>query len=45
MEEMRNSNNILIGKPVGKRRVGGPRLRREDNIRMDHRKKWWEGVD
>ena len=27
---------IKVGKPTGKRPLGSPRQRREDNIRMDH---------
>jgi len=26
---------VLVGKPEGKRRLGGPRRRWEDNIKMD----------
>ena len=35
MEEGRSSFKILIGKPTGKRPLGRPRRRCEDNIRMD----------
>jgi hypothetical protein len=35
MEEDRSSSKILTGKPTGKRPLGRPRRRREDNIRMD----------
>ena len=35
MEEGRNAFKILTGKPTGKRPLGRPRHRREDNIRMD----------
>ena len=35
MEEGRNAFNILIGKPTGKRPLGWPRSRWEDNVRMD----------
>ena len=35
MEEGRSAFNILTGKPTGKRPLGRPRRRREDNIRMD----------
>ena len=35
MEEGRSSLKILTGKPTGKRHLGTPRRRREDNIRMD----------
>jgi hypothetical protein len=32
---MRNAYYILVGKPDGKRPLGRPRRRLEDNIRMD----------
>ena len=35
MKEGRNSFKILTGKPTGKRPLGGPRRKWEDNIRMD----------
>ena len=35
MEEGRNAFKILTGKPTGKRPLGRPRRRWEDNIRMD----------
>ena len=35
MEEGRNAFKILTGKPTGKRLLGRPRRRWEDNIRMD----------
>ena len=35
MEEGRSVFKIFIGKPTGKKRLGRPRRRREDNIRMD----------
>ena len=35
MEEGRSAFKILTGKPTGKRRLGRPRRRWEDNIRMD----------
>ena len=35
MEEGRSAFKILIGKPRGKRPLGRPRRRWEDNIRMD----------
>ena len=34
MEEGRRAFNILTGKPEGKRPLGRPRRRLEDNIRM-----------
>ena len=35
MEESRSDFRILTGKPTGKRPLGRPRRRWEDNIRMD----------
>jgi hypothetical protein len=35
MEEMRNAYNILVIKPEGKKPLGRPRRRLEDNIKMD----------
>ena len=35
MEEGRSAFKILTGKPTGKRSLGKPRCRWEDNIRMD----------
>ena len=35
MEEGRNAFKILTGTPTGKRALGRPRSRWEDNIRMD----------
>ena len=35
MEESRSALKILTGKPTGKRPLGRPRCRWEDNIRMD----------
>ena len=35
MEEDRSAFKILTGKPTGKRPLGKPRRRWEDNIRMD----------
>ena len=35
MEESRSAFKILTGKPTGKRPLGRPRRRWEDNIRMD----------
>jgi hypothetical protein len=35
MEEDRSAFKILIGKPAGKKPLGRPRRRWEDNIRMD----------
>ena len=35
MEESRSALKIFIGKPTGKRPLGRPRRRWEDNIRID----------
>ena len=35
MEQSRNAYRILVGKPEGKRTLGRPRRRGEDNIKMD----------
>ena len=36
MKEVRSAFKMLTGKPTGKRPLGRPRSRWEDNIRMDH---------
>ena len=35
MEEGKGVHKVLVGKPEGKRPLGRPRLRWEDNIKMD----------
>jgi hypothetical protein len=35
MGEMRGAYNILVGKPEGRRPLGRPRCRWEDNIKMN----------
>jgi hypothetical protein len=43
--EKRNLYRILEGKPEGKRPLGRPRRRWEDNIKMDLREIGWGGMD
>ena len=38
MEEGRGVHKVLVGKPDGKRPLGRPRCRWEDNIKMDLQK-------
>jgi hypothetical protein len=45
MGEMRNAYRMLVGKPEGKRPLGRPRPRQEDNIKMYLRETEMEGVD
>jgi hypothetical protein len=45
MGEKRNVYRILVGKPEGKRPLGSPRRRWEDNIQMDLREIGWGGMD
>jgi len=45
MGEIRHAYNILIGKPEGKRPLGGPGCKWEDNIQMDLTEIGCEGVD
>jgi len=37
MRDMRNAYRIFVGRPEGRRSIGRPRRRWEDNIRMDLR--------
>jgi hypothetical protein len=39
-----NSYRVFVGKPEGKRPLGSPRRRWEDNIKMDVRKIGWGGM-
>jgi hypothetical protein len=43
--EMRNAYDILVGKPEGKRPLGGHRRRWEGNTAVNLRDRGWEGVD
>jgi hypothetical protein len=45
MGKKRNAKRILVGKPEGKRPLGRPRSRREDNIKIDLREMGWDGMD
>jgi hypothetical protein len=45
MGDMRNVNNNLVGNREGKRPLGRPRSRWEDNIRMDLIEMEWRGLD
>jgi hypothetical protein len=45
MGGMGNAYKVLVGKLEGKRPLGGPMSTWEDNIRLDHGKTGWEGVD
>jgi hypothetical protein len=43
MGEERGVYRVLVGKPEGKRPLGGPRRRWEDNIKMDVQGSWGLG--
>jgi hypothetical protein len=43
MGERRGAYRALVGKPEGRRTLGRPRRRWEDNIKMDLREDGWEG--
>jgi hypothetical protein len=45
MGEKRNAYSILVGKPEGKRSLGGSRRRWVDNIKMDLRELGWGVTD
>ncbi|KAJ4446277.1 hypothetical protein ANN_12972 [Periplaneta americana] len=44
MGESRNAYRVLVGRPEGKRRLGRPRCRWEDNIKMDLREVGYEEI-
>ena len=39
--ERRSANRVLAGKPEGKKPVGRPRCKWEDNIKIDHKEVEW----
>ena len=43
MGERRGVYRVLVGKPEGKRPLGRPRRRWEDNFKMDLQNVAWEG--
>jgi hypothetical protein len=45
MGEKRNAYRLLVGKPEGKRRLGRPRRRWADYIKMDLVEAGWLDVD
>jgi hypothetical protein len=45
MGEKRNAYMILVGKAEGTRPAGIPRIRLEDNIKMDLIEMWWCVID
>jgi len=45
MDQRRGAYRVLLGKPEGKKPLGKPRRRWEDNIKTDHQKvQWRHGV-
>jgi hypothetical protein len=45
MGEVRGAYNILVGRPEGRRPLGRPRRRWEDNIKMDLKEIGFVDVD
>ena len=45
MGERRGVYRVLVGKPEGKRPLGRPRCRWEDNIKMDLQEVGWREMD
>jgi hypothetical protein len=45
MGERRGAYRALVGKPEGRRPLGRPRHRWEDNIKMDLQEVGWGGMD
>jgi hypothetical protein len=45
MGERRGAYRALVGKPKGRRPLGRPRRKWEDNIKMDLQEVLWGGMD
>jgi hypothetical protein len=45
MGEGRGAYRVLVGRPEGRRPLGRPRRRWEDNIKMDLQEVGWRGSD
>jgi hypothetical protein len=45
MGEKRGAYRLLVGKPEGRRQIGKPRCRCEDNIKMGLEAVWWKGMN
>jgi hypothetical protein len=45
MVEKKNVYKYLVGEPEGKKPLGTPRRRREDNTKIDDKEIGWENVD
>jgi hypothetical protein len=45
VEEGRGVYRVLVGRPEGKRPLGRPRRRWEDNIKLDLREIWIDGAN
>jgi hypothetical protein len=43
--DIRNAYQVLVGKPEGRKLFGRPRRTLEDNIKMDIKEIWCDGVD
>jgi hypothetical protein len=45
MGDMRGAYGVLVGRREGRRPLERPRLRWEDNIKVDLQGVWWDGMD